>query len=162
MDAISSAALSTVARTAATNPVVLQDRARAAAVLDAGYGWIDTYDAMQPVLFWGSVIGAIASGYALAKRRKVPEAATLYTVSELACLATAWMTRPAWLRPAPTVEQATASSPAVGNLIGWMDKKVADNSAARPGWERATWTRLEGDVGTSDPAVSALLLTNAR
>jgi hypothetical protein len=165
MDALSSAALSTVARSAASNPVVLQDRARAAAVLDAGYGWLDTYEALQPVLFWGSVFGAIASGYALAKRRKVPEAVTLYTASELACLATAWMTRPAWLRPAPSPAEAAAaasSSPAVAQLIGWMDKRVVDNSASRPGWERLAWSRLGHDAGITDPSITALLLTNAR
>lgn len=162
MDAISSAALSSVARVATANPTVLQDRARAAVVLDAGYGWIDTYDALQPVLFWGSVLGAIASGYALAKRRKVPEAVTLYTSAEIACLATAWLTRPAWLRPTPTAEQAAASSPAVGNLMAWMDKRVAENTASKPGWERAAWSRLEQDAGVTDPAVTALLLTNAK
>ena len=164
MDALSSAALTTVAKAATANPMVLQDRARAAAVLDAGSSAADTYDAIQPVLFWGSVLGAIASGYALAKRRKVPEAVTLYTASELACIATAWLTRPAWLRPTPPPEQAAtaAKSPALASLIGWMDKRVADNTAARPGWERATWTRFEADAGVTDPAIAALLNTNAR
>lgn len=164
MDALSSAALSTVAKAVTADPTVLQDRARAAAVLDAGYSAADTYDTLQPVLFWGSVLGAIASGYALTKRRKVPEAVTLYTVSELACLATAWLTRPSWLRPAPTPAQAAAEaqgSPAIANLIGWMDKRVADNNAERPGWEAAAWQRFERDAGVTDPSINVLLTSNA-
>lgn len=164
MDALSSAALTTVAKAATADPTVLQDRARAAAVLDAGYSAVDTYDAVQPVLFWGSILGAIASGYALAKRRKVPEAVTLYTATELACIATAWLTRPAWLRPAPTPAQAQVAqtSPGMANLLGWVDKRVATNNATRPGWEGAAWTRFEQDAGITDPSISALLTTNSR
>ncbi len=162
MDAITSAALNSVARVATANPTVLADRARAAAVVDAGYGLMDKYDAMQPLLFWGSVAGAIAAGYALARRRKVPEAVTLYTITELACLATAWVTRPAWMRPAPSPAAASASTPAGASLVSWMDKRVETNTQERPGWEAAAWKRLEYDAGVTEPAITSLLTTNAR
>ncbi len=164
MDMITSAALQTVARGATANPTVLKDRARAAVLVDEGYGYLDAYDAMQPVLFWGSVIGAIASGYALKKRRKLPEAATLYSITGVVSLATAWLTRPAWLRPtpAPDVAVAAAGTPAMANLLGWLDKKVEDKSAEKPGWEKAAWLRLEQDMGTTDQAITTLLTANAK
>ncbi len=165
MDALTSAALNSVATVATTNQNVLQDRARAAAVVDLGYTGLDIYDSWQPVLFWGSVAGLIASSYAGTKRRKVPEAVTLYAITGISSALVAWITRPAFLRPTPTpaqaAAQATASTPALGAAVGWLDARVAKNDAARPGWERATWSRMAQDVGTTDPAVITILTRNA-
>ena len=161
MDPFTSTALNSVATVATVDPTVLQDRARAASVLDLGYSALDTYDSLQPILFWGSLAGLIASGYALKRRRKVPEAATLYTVTGISSAIMAWITRPAFMRPAPTPAQAAASTPALGAAIGWMDNRVTKLNASQPGWERTTWQRLAQDVGTTDPAVLTLLTKNA-
>lgn len=161
MDAITSAALNSVATVATTNRTVLQDRARAASVLDLGYTAADAYDQWQPFLFWGSVLGVIASSYAGAKRKKVPEAVTLYALTGIGSAVMAWVTRPAFLRPAPTPAEAAASTPAMGAAIGWMDARVAKLDASRPGWESNTWRRLAQESGTSDPAVITLLTRNA-
>lgn len=162
MDMLTSAALNSVATAATMNPTVLQDRARAAAVLNLGYSSLDTYDSMQPILFWGSLVGAIASSYAGAKRRKVPEAVSLYTLTGLTCGAVAWLTRPAFLRPAPTPAEAAATTPATGAAIGWMDARVAKLNASQPGWEAQTWRRFAQDAGTNDPAVITILTRNSR
>ncbi len=162
MDPFTSTALNSVASVATVNPTVLQDRARAASVLDLGYSAVDVYDTWQPLLFWGSIVGVIASGYAGTKRRKVPEAVTLYTITGVGSAVMAWLTRPAFLRPVPTPAQAAASTPAVGAAIGWMDDRVAKLNASQPGWEQTTWRRFAQDVGTTDPAVITLLTKNAR
>lgn len=161
MDMLTSAALNSVATAATTNRTVLQDRARAASVLDLGYSTADAYDTWQPVLFWGSLVALIASSYAGAKRKKVPEAVTLYTLTGLSSAAMAWITRPAFLRPTPTPAQATASTPAMGAAIGWMDARVAKLDATKPGWEKAAWTRLAQESGATDPSVITLLTRNA-
>ncbi len=161
MDALTSAALNSVATVATQNPTMLQDRARAASVLDLGYSAADAYDEWQPFLFWGSVMGVIASSYAGARRKKVPEAVTLYALTGIGSAIMAWMTRSAYLRPAPTPAQAAASTPAMGAAIGWMDARVAKLDATKPGWEKGTWQRLARESGSNDPAVITLLTRNA-
>ncbi len=161
MDPFTSTALNSVATAATQNPTVLQDRARAASVLDLGYSTADAYDDWQPFLFWGSVAGVIASSYAGAKRKKVPEAVTLYAITGIGSAVMAWLTRPAYLRPKPTPAQAAASTPAMGAAIGWMDARVAKLDATKPGWEKAAWQRFAHESGSTDPAVITLLTRNA-
>jgi hypothetical protein len=149
----------------AKQPVVLTQRARAAAALSYGYEWMDTYDAAQPWLFCAGVAGAIASGYGLYKRRKNPEATVLYSLTGLASVALAYLARPAELRAAPEVaDPSNPPTPATAALMGWLDGRVVDLSAKYPGWEAATWRRLAEQMGqgTIAPAVQTLLLQNAR
>lgn len=155
--------LQSAAETATGLPVVQQNRARMAAVVNAGYAAIDTYAKVQPYLFVAGVLGAIASGMALTRRRKVGEAYPLYLGAGIASAGLAWFTRPASLRSAAPVPPP-GGTPATAQALAWIDGRVATKSAQQPGWETATWSRLASDLGqgTLNPAVQTLLTHNAK
>ena len=158
-------ALTTVSAAITADPTAVQDRSRAAALVDAGYGAVDTYARMQPFLFVASTVGLLISGMALAKRRKNPEAVALYATTAILSGVTAFLTRPDFLRPAPTpAAAATATTPAMAGALSWLDNRVAARSAQQPGWESATWNRLAADLGYSplDPAMAMLLTANSK
>jgi hypothetical protein len=164
LDPLTETALTSVAQVATQNPDVIMDRGRAAALADFGYGYLDEYEQLQPVLFFLSCAGLVASGYALWKRPHKPEPITLYSITAILSAATAFFTRPAALRPAPTpAAAATATTPAMAGVLSWLDKRVVTRTAQQPGWEAATWNRLATDTGNTplDPAVAALLTTNS-
>jgi hypothetical protein len=158
-------ALNQAAQAAVGVPSVTVNRARVAAAVDAAYAAADQYQEVKPGLFVAGVVGALASGYALSKRRKNPEAVTLYSLTGLASLAVAWFTRPdALVRAAPAPAQADPNAPGfVKSGLSWADARVARRSAEAPGWEARALTRLMGDLGTGTmaPAVTTLLTKNA-
>lgn len=165
MDPLTETALNTVATGVTADPAVIQERSRAAAAVDAGYGALDEYTSLQPTLFFVSVMGLIASGYGLYVRRKVPEGIALYTLTAGLSALAAYVTRPAALRPAPSpAAAATASSPAMAGVLTYLDQRVANRSAQQPGWEAVTWNRLATDLGQAplDPAIATLLTANSR
>jgi hypothetical protein len=165
LDPMTEGALNTVASAVTTDPTVLQDRSRAAAAVDAGYSALDQYTQLQPVLFFVSVMGLIASGYGLYVRRKVPEGVALYSLTAVLSATSAWITRPAALRPAPTpAAAATATSPEMAGVLSYLDQRVANRTAQQPGWEAVTWNRLATDLGQTplDPAIATLLTANSR
>lgn len=164
LDPLTETALTSVAQVATQNPDVIQDRARAAALADYGYGYLDIYTQYQPLLFFISCCGVAASGYGMYARPKKPEIITLYSLTAILSAAAAWLTRPAALRPAPTpAAAASATTPAMAGVLSWLDTRVATRTAEQPGWEAQTWNRLATDTGNSplDPAVAALLTSNS-
>jgi hypothetical protein len=164
LDPITEQALTAVAAAATSDQTVVQDRARAAALLDAGYGYIDIYDQYQPLLFALSIVGLAASGWAIYARPKKAEVITLYSMTGVVSAIMAYVTRPAALRPTPApAVAATATSPAMAGVLTWLDNRVAARTAAQPGWEAATWTRVATDIGQAplDPAVNTLLTANS-
>lgn len=162
---VTNAALQQASEAAATTPAVQVNRARVAATAHAGYSAIDTYTQAKPWIFVASVLGALASGYGVAKRRKVPEAVTLYSMTGVASLAMAWLTRPDYLGATePTPPAASTTSPsAFRSSLAWADARAARLSHEQPGWERATLARLWGDLGTGTmvPAVDTLISKNS-
>lgn len=165
-DALTNAALQQAANSAVAVPAVAVNRARAAAAVDAGYNAMATYMAWRPALFAASLTGAVISGSALIRRIKNPEAIALYGIIGALSAITAWLTRPEAMRP--TSIQAIPTDPnapsGMAGAVGWLDQRVVQNSAERPGWEAATFTRLASDLGmgTLNPAVNALLTQNSR
>lgn len=135
----------------AQSPAVVVNRARAAAALDYGYEKLDQYERWRPTLFAASAAGCAISIAAATKRRKVPEAVTLYSLLALISGGVAWFTRPDALRPAPApspVPQAPGEGPgAVDQVLGWVDRRVEHLNQTEPGWETATWQRLSNDLG---------------
>ncbi len=163
--AVGSAAMQSAAAGLVQSPEYLQNRERLAAVTELGYEVMDFYDAYQPVLFILGLLGTAIGGTALAKRRTNPEAVALYGISTVVSAAVAWLTRPAFLRPAPApVPEGAVSSPgALGETLGWLDHRAAGLTAAKPGWEAQTLARLLGDLGTGtlDPASQTLITANS-
>lgn len=143
-------------------PAYRTNRERVAVMADVGYGLMDKYQAAKPSLFVIGIIGMLASGFALYKRKKVPEAVTLYTSSLIASGALTWFTRPvssASVEKTPPPASNPNSPTAMKRGLEWMDKKAAANTASSPGWESRTLTRLWSDFGggSGDPAVNVLL-----
>lgn len=164
-DALTTATMQQAASSAMSVPVVAVNRARAAAAIDAGYDAMATYMAWRPTIFAASVVGVAVSSAALIRRVKNPEAVALYGILGAISAVSAWFTRPDALRSPP--QQAIPTDPnapsGMAGAVGWLDERVARNSAQRPGWEAATFTRLASDLGlgTLNPAVQALLTQNS-
>ena len=150
---------------AALNPIVAQNRARAAALVELGFEGLDTYNQYRSTLFVVALLGATASGYALYRRRNA-EARALYSITGLISVAAAWLTRPDAMRAAlpPPAEGETAPAPSTARTMGWIDNRVDKLTAEQPGWEGVTWQRLANDLGTGtmNPAVTALLTQGTR
>lgn len=164
-DSLTTATMQQAASSALAVPTVQVNRARAAAAVDAGYDAMATYMAWRPAIFAASVTGAVISGAALARRIKNPEAIALYGIVGALSVVAAWLTRPDMLRSPPqqTIPTDPNAPSGMAGAVGWLDARVARNSAERPGWEAATFTRLASDLGmgTLNPAVQALLTQNS-
>ncbi len=163
--AVGGAALQTAAVGLAASPTYTQNRARIAALTELGYEGLDFYQQFQPTLFILGVVGTAIGSAALAKRRKNPEAVALYSLITVGSALTAWLTRPAMLRPAPAPlpPNSTASTPILGSTLGWLDRRAENLTRNDPGWESRNLARLLGDLGmgTMDPATQALISTNS-
>lgn len=160
-------ALTRAATVAVSIPAVYQNRARAAAAVNLGYEAVDTFEKYRLALFVGGMVGALASGYGLVRRRKTPEAVALYTITGLISMGVAWVSKPRTEAGEAAVSAATAptappSPHAPGTakrLLAWTDRRVDTLTQEDPGWEARTLARLWGDVGTGTmpPVVNALL-----
>lgn len=165
MDYLSNPLVITAAKSIANQQNVALNRARAAVMVDMGYGALDAYTENRSLLFILGLIGSCASGYMLYKR-KGAEARALYSISLVASAGLAWFTRPDALRSAPPApapgepEPATPAESTTRRSLAWLDQKAADNTAEDPNWENAAWSRLSQDLGsgTIPPAVTALLI----
>lgn len=153
------------ARIATNNPMVLLNRARAAAAIQLGYEQMDLYERWRPTLFAASASGAAISLAMLYRRRRNPEAVTLYTIIAAMSSAMAYFTRPMALRadPAPMPPTPPGVEPppsAMAEYLGMLDKRAGRMDAERPGWQPQTWQRLANDLGwTTIPAPVEVALT---
>lgn len=163
---LGSTALQGAAEAAVAVPAVQVNRARIASLVHLGYQTVDTYEAARPWLFLASVAGVIGSGIGMSRRRKIPEAVALYSITGVLSLAMGIITRPRALgAQAPTPPATNANAPgALRSTLAWTDGRVARLSREDPGWESRTLARLWGDVGsgTMAPVVSTLLTRNSR
>ena len=158
------AGINALAQVVATNPTFLQNRARLAAVSQMAYNGMAVYTQWQPFLFLLGISGLVTSGYMLYQRRsRGAETVALWTVASLTAAGLSYFTRPAFLRPAPTVDPATTSSPVMAEILGYLDNQVATYTAESPGWEGTVLEQVAADFGggTIDPAVATLLTENA-
>ena len=159
-------AVSKAAEVAADAPAVRINRARIASMVQLGYATMDGWELAKPWVFLASLTSAAASGWGIYKRKKVPEAVTLYSITGVISLALAYASRPSYLRgsaPVPPAADAQAPS-AFRQALAWTDGRVERLSREQPGWESRTLARLWTDLGNStmNPAVSALLTRNGR
>lgn len=166
--AVSQQVLSAAARKAAQYPKVQVNKARAAAVADYGYEKLEMYEAWRPTIFATSSAACLVSVAMGVKRRKVPEAIALYSLSAALTGTLAWLTRPDALRPAPAPMPPQETDPdqpveprpgAMAQVLGWVDRRVDRLNTTEPGWQPRTWQRLAADLGfgTIKPPVSDLL-----
>jgi uncharacterized membrane protein len=149
-------------------PEYVINRNRAAAVVQTGFSYYDTYKKFQPAIFGGACVGAILSALALYKRRKIaPEAKILYTSSCLVCTAVAWFTRPDALRAGsgvPADAPAGTEKSTDSNLVTWVDQKVEQLSAENPNFADVTIKRLVSMPGIAtqfkkmNPVIRAVIV----
>lgn len=158
------AGINALAEVVATNQTFLTNRARLAAVSQMAYNGMAVYTQWQPFLFLLGVSGLVTSGWMLYRRRaRGTETVALWTIASLASAGMSYVTRPAFLRPAPTIDPTTTSSPVMAEILGYLDNQVAEYTAESPGWEGAVLEQVAADFGggTIDPAVATLLTENA-
>jgi hypothetical protein len=161
----SQAVMGTVAQTVANDPTYLANRERLAAMVAMGYGYLDWYAQYRSTFFAISLVATAASVAGMVKRTQNPEAKVLYGVLAAMSAGVAFFTRPDRLRaaPPPPDPNAPPSTPVMPVLLGYLDAKGAELSAAQPGWEAANLLRLANDFGsgTMDPSVQTLLASNS-
>lgn len=183
--ALTARVLDETARWATDRPSVQMNRARLASLADYGYRKLDTFYRYQPTIFAASAAVCAVSLAMAWRRKRIPEALTLYLASGGVSGAVAYVARPSWLRaaePAPLPPGAgTPPPPAPGQpvetqpppptppgplsqFLGWLDRRVGKANAARPGWESRTWRRVANDLGygTLNPPLGTLLVRNAQ
>lgn len=147
------------------------NRDRTAASIHWGYEQLAKYEAIRPSLFATSLVGLALSVSMITKRRRVPEAVTLYSVLAAMSAGAAWFTRPDALRPAPAPVPPAAPGEddsgqgAMAMVLGWADRKAQVLDATYgPHWRDATWRRLARDTGfdTMHPYAESILALNRR
>lgn len=118
-----------------------QYRSRVGVVLQKGFDIYDFYKTIQPILFAAGLLGAGLSGWAWFKRRKQgAEVHVIYPVSATANLVLAYLTRPDWLLPSATQQQADAQG--ISPVIAWADREAAQYAAKDPSFPDSTYKRL--------------------
>lgn len=130
-------------------PSYTKNRDRVGALTADGLALYDQYQKAKPYLFWGSLIGAVASAYAFEKRGRRydnREAMVLYGASFAVCAATAWITRPekdTVPADAPPGTEPTQDSA----MVTWIDGRVEMHRAKDRDFADKAIGRLVGMPG---------------
>ncbi len=143
-----------------SQPAYVDNRERAAVVLDQGFKAYDGYVRAKPYLFFGSLISGAFSGYALYKRRKRgTEAVVLHSANLIASIVVAFVTRPGTTPPAPpgTPPQDVASA----GVIAALDKKRAALKAQDPQFADHVFNRLAAMPGVREQLSASPLVAAA-
>jgi pimeloyl-ACP methyl ester carboxylesterase len=128
-----------------STPSYVTNRDRVAAFTADGLALYDKYQKAKPYLFWGSLIGAIASAYAFEKRGRRPdnrEGMILYGASFAVCAVTAFITRPTGAKDVPADAPPGTEPTEDGALVKWVDDHVAAYKAQDPYFADKTFERL--------------------
>ncbi len=124
-------------------PAYVENRERAAVVLDTGFRVADGYAKAKPFIFAGALIGMGVSGTALVKRRsRGAETITLWSAVFLASAVSAWITRPA-LGAKQLPANATEAQKSNFKLLQMIDQRRATLKARDPNFADKVFTRFE-------------------
>ncbi len=138
-----------------SQPAYVDNRERAAVILDTGFRASDTYAKAKPFLFAAALVGMAVSGTALVKRRsRGAETITLWSASFLASAATAWVTRPAFGAAKPPAN-ATEAQKSNFRLLQMIDQRRAVLKAQDPNFADKVFARFE-----AIPSIKASLDTS--
>ena len=126
-------------------------------MIKQGLDAYEAYRAAQPILLWGGLIGAVASGFALYKRRKTPEAYPLYIGTLSASIVAFLVGLPGSGAKAPDGTKTPG-----GGIVAALDARRAAFSAKDPKWADKTFARLaaQPDVAAqlnAAPMIKAML-----
>ena len=132
-----------------SSPVYLQNRDRAAYMIEKGLTLYDVYVTTQPFLFYGSLLNAAFSSYMLYKRRgKGSEAMALYSLNLLVSLAVAWFTRPGQIPAAPPGTPPAQAQ--AFQILGALDQAVAARRGSDPNFADTVFTRIVNMPGIKE------------
>jgi hypothetical protein len=155
-----------------------ENRERAAVLVAKGQAAEAFYQRNRKWIFTGALCGMGASGYALWKRYRIPEASVLYGSTFLLSSVVAWLTRPPAApagivpgaaptpgvvapAPAPPVPTGTPGTPLPatetpkGGFVGWLDTERARRAKTDPQWADKTLTKAVG-AGVVQPTWQSL------
>lgn len=131
-------------------PAYVDNRERAAVVLDKGFKVYDFFNAYRTPIFVASVLGAIGSGVMLKRRRNHgSEAVALWSLSLAACVGAAWFTRPGVVPAAPA--DLPADQKGDFNVVAAIDHERASMHASNPNFADDTFNRLANLPGIREP-----------
>ena len=131
-------------------PAYVDNRERAAVVLDKGFKAYDVYVAYKTPIFIASVLGAIGSATMLTKRRgHGSEAVTLWTLSFVTCATAAWFTRPGTVEAAPA--NLTGTDKTDFGVVATIDKQREALRSQNPAFADDVFNRLANMPGIREP-----------
>lgn len=121
-------------------------RRRAAVVAHDGYLAADTWVKARPTVFASSLVGIALSAAGLwFRRKKGPEAVTLYSATLVASAAGAWISRPGQGGAvAPGAAPGSAHADRGAQLTAWLDARAKKLDQSEPGWESTALKRVMG------------------
>lgn len=115
-------------------------RRRGAVVVHDGFAALETYQAVRPKLFAGSLVVALgATGMAWWRRRNGTEAIGSWSMLAAFAAGVAYLTRP----EAGTGKTVTGPT-ATDRAYAWLDARAARLDVLEPGWEEKTVNRVLG------------------
>jgi hypothetical protein len=124
-------------------PAYVENRERAAVVLDTGFRVADGYAKAKPFIFVGALVGMGVSGTALVKRRsRGAETVTLWSAVFLVSAISAWITRPA-LGAQKLPVNATEAQKSNFKLLQMIDQRRATLKSRDPNFADKVFTRFE-------------------
>jgi hypothetical protein len=141
-------------------PAYVDNRERAAVVLDQGFKVYDTLAEYRTPIFLGAALNLVFSLYMLKKRRNQgPEAVALWSASAAASAGLAWMTRPGVTGTPP----AGTPKDQIGDfgIVSMVDKKRAELKQRNPGFADDVFRRLSSLPGIKEPLDSNPLVKAA-
>ena len=131
-------------------PAYVDNRERAAVVLDQGFKAYDTYVAYKTPIFVASLLNAALSMWMLKQRRKRgPEAVALWSANLVASLGVAYVTRPGTTAPPPAgMSKEDAREFGVVSVI---DARRAALKKTNPAFADRVFERMTSLPGIKEP-----------
>ncbi len=130
-------------------PAYMDNRERAAVVLDQGFQVYDAWVKAKPAVFIGGLVGMAVSGAALYKRRKTgPESWAVYLTTFALSAAAAYTARPGTTNPPPP--GTAASEMSAYAVVDAIDKKRAQMRAVNPYFADQVFMRLAETPGVRE------------
>lgn len=130
-------------------PAYMDNRERAAVVLDQGFQVYDAWVRAKPAVFIGGLIGMAVSGAALYKRRKSgPESWAVYLTTFALSAAATYVARPGTVEPPPP--GTSPDEMGAYAVLSAIDKKRAQLKAVNPRFADQVFMRLAQTPGVRE------------
>jgi hypothetical protein len=139
------------------SPAYVQNRERAAYVMDVALGYWDTYVAARPFMLWGGLAGAALSATMLYKRQG-QEAKTLWTISLVVNLIVAYLGSPLFMAGGKVPANVPPQDQQGAGVLASIDAGVAARKARDPAFADRVWARVATMPGIREQMAANPLL----